>query len=143
MELTRNNFYPELANAPEETICRLAEIVLAEYPGGQVKVFSGPQAGLVMLRANESVAGSLFNAGEILVTEVRLELDGQFGYGVTLGNSPRRAMAAAIVDAALRIEGPLARRLTGELEQIRLELQADRRRLQNLVATSKVEFETF
>src|SRR5690242_13852742 len=65
-------------------------------------LLSGPRQGLVMLRVRETIAESLFNAGEILVTEVKLELDGQFGFGMVIGNQPRKALALALVDAALR-----------------------------------------
>ena len=69
------NHYHALANCPEEQVCQLASIVLQSYRKSQVKILSGPRLGLVMLRVRETVANSLFNAGEVLVTEVKLELD--------------------------------------------------------------------
>ena len=135
------NHYQVLANCPEEQVCRLAEMVLQKYSGSDVKLLSGPRCGLVMLRVRETVANSLFNAGEILVTEVKLELDGQFGFGMVIGDSPRRAMAVALVDAALRKDEEATSLLHGELAQLAHELQQEHQRAYQLAATTKVDFE--
>src|SRR5882672_6707687 len=106
------NHYHIVSNASEEQVSRLADIVLSGYEHSQVRLLSWPRQGLVMLRVRETVANSLFNAGEILVTEVKLELDGQFGFGMVIGDSPRRALGVALVDAALRKGGALAEQLS-------------------------------
>ena len=135
------NHYHILANSPEEQVCQLASIVLQNYQESQVKLLSGPRQALVMLRVRETVADSLFHAGEVLVTEVKLELDGQFGFGMTLGESPRRAMALALVDAALRRGGSVADLLQRELVELGRQLTRQQQQIQALVNTTKVEFE--
>jgi alpha-D-ribose 1-methylphosphonate 5-triphosphate synthase subunit PhnG len=135
------NHYHIIANAPEEQVARLADIVLSSYKQSQVRLLSGPQQGLVMLRVRETVANSLFNAGEILVTEVRLELDGQFGFGMIIGDSPRRALGVALIDAALRKGGALAEQLQAELTALEHAMLTQNRREQALVAATKVDFE--
>lgn len=137
------NHYQILANSSVEALARLATFVLEKYPASQIKILSGPRQGLVMLRMRESVANSQFNAGEILVTEVKLELDGQFGFGTIIGDSARRAMAVALLDAAIRKGGPVASQLEGEIAQLGEQLQQSRQRMHDLVASSKVEFENF
>src|SRR5258708_39426502 len=102
---------------------------------------SGPRQGLVMLRVRETVAESLFNAGEVLVTEVKLELNGQFGFGLVMGNQPRKALAIALLDAALRKNDGLAAELTTELMLLNQQISQRNQREQALVATTKVEFE--
>ena len=119
----------------------MATTVLECYSTKQVKLLSGPRQGLVMLRVRETVANSQFNAGEVLVTEVKLELDGQFGFGMILGDSPRRAMAVALVDAAMRIGGTVAEQLAVELRELNRAIARDHQRMQALVATTKVDFE--
>jgi len=94
-----------------------------------------------MLRVRETVANSLFHAGEVLVTEVKLELDEQFGFGMIIGDSPRHAMGNALVDAALRKGGEVADWLTQELTALDREISARNQKEQALVATTKVEFE--
>ena len=135
------NHYHPLANCPEEQVCQLAAIVLHGYKKSQVKILSGPRRALVMLRVRETVANSLFNAGEVLVTEVKLELDEQFGFGMVIGDSPRRAMAVALVDAALRKGGPVADQLQHELAELERQLTKRNQHLEALVARTKVEFE--
>jgi alpha-D-ribose 1-methylphosphonate 5-triphosphate synthase subunit PhnG len=135
------NHYHVLANSSEEQVCRLASTVLERYGSGQVKILSGPRRGLVMLRVRETVANSLFHAGEVLVTEVKLELDEQFGFGMIIGDSPRHAMGNALVDAALRKGGEVADWLTQELTALDREISARNQKEQALVATTKVEFE--
>ena len=94
-----------------------------------------------MLRMRESVANSQFNAGEILVTEVKLELDGQFGYGMVIDDCPRIAVAVAVVDAAIRKTEPIAHRLEQELAQLHMQIVVQHMRLYDIAATTKVAFE--
>ena len=95
-----------------------------------------------MLRVRETVANSLFNAGEVLVTEVKLELAGQFGFGMVLGDSPRRAMAVALVDAALRKDNTdYHEQLTKQLTDLEQQIVHENQRMQALVATTKVDFD--
>jgi alpha-D-ribose 1-methylphosphonate 5-triphosphate synthase subunit PhnG len=103
-----------IANCPAEAAYELGAGIAVAYPG-DITVLTGPRLGLVMLSVQESVAESAFYAGEILVTEVTLELAGRYGFGMVLGNDPRRALAAALVDAALSLDGDVAARLRREL----------------------------
>ena len=135
------NHYRILANSSEERVCQLASVILEQRENLQVKLLSGPRQGLVMLRVRETVADSLFNAGEILVTEVKLELDGQFGFGVVMGDRPQLAMAIALIDAALRSGGELADGLTRELETLDQQITQKNEKEQALVAATKVDFE--
>nr|MBA2682756.1 phosphonate C-P lyase system protein PhnG [Ktedonobacteraceae bacterium] len=128
------NYYAILAHSSEEQLSHLASLVLRAYAASQVRLLRGPQQGLVMLRVMETVANSQFHAGEILVTEVRLELDGQFGYGMVIGDSPRRAMAVALVDAALRKDESVARQLKQELATLQQQLRLNQQRLYDIAA---------
>lgn len=139
--MSNMNHYHILANCSEEQVCQLASLVLQSYKKSQVKLLSGPRRALVMLRVRETVANSLFNAGEVLVTEVKLELDEQFGFGMIIGDSPRHAMAIALVDATLRKGGPVADQIRQELAELDHQLTRKNQRLEALVATTRVEFE--
>jgi alpha-D-ribose 1-methylphosphonate 5-triphosphate synthase subunit PhnG len=135
------NHYQILANASEEQLNHLASLILEEYTASQIRLLSGPQRGLVMLRVRESVANSLFNAGEVLVTEVKLELDGQFGYGMVIGDSSRKAMAIALVDAVLRKGERIARQIEHELAAIQQQIKSNNQRMFDAAATTRVDFE--
>jgi alpha-D-ribose 1-methylphosphonate 5-triphosphate synthase subunit PhnG len=130
-----------IANCPEEQANQLASLVLQHYATSQVKLLSGPRQGLVMLRVRETVANSQFNAGEIAVTEVKLELDGTFGFGMVIGDQPRRALAMALVDAARRKGGPLVELIDTRLNTLDQQITRDNLRMQALVSTTKVDFE--
>jgi alpha-D-ribose 1-methylphosphonate 5-triphosphate synthase subunit PhnG len=135
------NHYHVLTQSSEEQVCRLASTVLEHYQQSQVKLLSGPRQGLVMLRMRETVANSLFNAGEVLVTEVKLELDEQFGFGMIIGDFPRHAMGIALVDAALHKGGAVSDWLKQELTALDQLIIEKNQREQALVAATKVEFE--
>ncbi len=135
------NHYHILACCSEEQVCQLAELVLQHYAKSEIRLLAGPQVGLVMLRVRESVAESVFNAGEALVTEVKLELDGCFGFGMVLGNSSRRALAVALIDAAMRNEDACSAQLRVRLAALAQEVEQQHLRMQALSATTKVEFE--
>ena len=60
-----------------------------------------PRTGLMMLTVQDSF-GTDFHLGEILVTEARVLLRGTEGFGMVIGEAPRRALAKAAVDALLR-----------------------------------------
>ncbi|GAC1403850.1 MAG: phosphonate C-P lyase system protein PhnG [Ktedonobacteraceae bacterium] len=136
------NHFHILANCSEEQACDVAALVLQNHTNSQVKLLSGPRQGLVMLRVRETVANSLFNAGEVLVTEVKLELDGQFGFGMVLGDSPRRATAIALVDAALRKNtASYHEQLIQQLISLEQQITHNNQRMQALIATTKVDFD--
>jgi alpha-D-ribose 1-methylphosphonate 5-triphosphate synthase subunit PhnG len=130
-----------LATCAEEEALRVGALVAQEYGEGAVRLISGPRSGLLMLQLRESVAERRFYAGELLVTEARLELDGEFGFGMVLGANPRRALACALVDAALRRGGALADLLANEIERLGAQLHAEQRRLYQAATATRVEFE--
>ena len=132
-----------LAYCTEQDLSDLAAKVLNTYHAAQIKIVSGPQQGLVMLRQRESVAQSQFNAGEILVTEVRLELAGHFGFGIVIGDQPRSALAIALIDAALSQDDSLTQELHQEIARLGQKLDQHRRETYRRVAHTKVAFETF
>jgi alpha-D-ribose 1-methylphosphonate 5-triphosphate synthase subunit PhnG len=136
------NSYRTLAHCTEAELSQLALLILTEYSEGQITVLTAQQ-GMVMLRMRESVASSQFNAGEILVTEVKLELDGIPGFGMVIGGSNRKAMAIALTDAAIRKGGELAGRLEQEIAALSQQLQTKRQKEFALIAKSKVDFELF
>jgi len=131
-----------MANCPAEAAYELGARVAAEHPG-TVKLLTGPRLGLVMLAVRESVAESTFYAGELLVTEVTLELAGGYGFGMVVGNDPHRALASALVDAALGVDGDLSAQLRRELDDLAAGIAEQQRQAFRAVAATKVEFTVF
>ncbi|MBC7923112.1 MAG: phosphonate C-P lyase system protein PhnG [Ferruginibacter sp.] len=68
-------------------------------PYYQVNLTKAPATCLTMVRAEDSVENQEFYLGEALTTECEVEVNGQAGYGICLGDEPDRAYCLATVDA--------------------------------------------
>lgn len=132
-----------LSCSPPHLVADLAEQVLARYPEEAVTLITGPHTALVQLRVLEGVADSQFNAGEILVSEVRLELAGQFGFGMVIGRDHKHATALAILDAALRMTGDPHADLRPRIAELGAALATAQERRFAAAAATRVVFDTF
>lgn len=130
-----------LARAEKAAIERVAENLLATL--GEIEVISS-RTGLVLLPRQDSVTGTPFHLGEVMVAEahIRLAADGVEGYGAIVGRDLERAMAMAVIDAAIaagRAPGAVHAFLAAEDARQR---EADAERLRKVEAT-RVEMEAF
>lgn len=132
-----------LSHSPVAAVTALAELVLQHYPADAITLISGPRVAMVQLRMQESVANSVFNAGEILVTETRLELNGTFGFGMIIGNDPTFATALAVIDAALRLPGAPHAVLHTTINDLGDQLSTSQQRQFAAANSTKVEFDVF
>lgn len=120
---------------------RLAALAEALLPGlGEVEVIQS-RTGLVMLPMRDTVQGTDFHLGEVLVAEAHIRASGTEGYGMVIGRDMTRAMAMAVVDAAA------ARAALPEIaaflrEEAAVQAAADTARLREIEAT-RVDMETF
>lgn len=99
MTLTRERRAELLARARGDELEPLAEEVLASS-GAEPVVLSGPDVGMAMMQVREPVAEERFYLGEVLVTQVEVELAGRRGWCMRLGDDRRAALAAGLLDAA-------------------------------------------
>jgi alpha-D-ribose 1-methylphosphonate 5-triphosphate synthase subunit PhnG len=115
-EFDRNHRFAVMAQAQGdlEPLLTLAERVLDES-GDTVTVLTPPRIGMVMLRLREPVDGTVYNAGEVLVTEARVTLDRHEGYAMRLGRAPGITLAAAVLDAAVEARHALAPDILAQL----------------------------
>lgn len=137
----RNRRFETLAQADAVPLHTLAEAVLTDAAAFPVTVVTHPRPGVLMLRLREPVRGTVFNAGEVLVTEAAVSLGGVPGYAMRLGREPETALAAAILDAAVAAGHPLSPQITallGEQETAATERDAAEWRA---VAPTRVSFE--
>ena len=65
-----------------------------------VVVIKAPNKTLAMIKMREPVKKSLFYIGEVMVTEIILELDGIKGMAVTMGDDFDKVYDMAVIDAA-------------------------------------------
>lgn len=130
-----------LARADDAALKAMAESLLPEL--GAIEVVQS-RTGLVMLPMRDTVAGTDFHLGEVLVAEAHIRLPGTMveGYGMVVGRDLERAMAMAVIDAAA-MAGRDTARIAGFVEtQADRARQADRERLRAVEAT-RVDMETF
>lgn len=105
--MDRDRRFELFALAEAAPLMALAEEVLGT---AAVAVLAPPTVGMLMLRLRDPVAGGMFNAGEVLVTEARATLGPHHGYAMRLGREPEATLAAAVLDATLAAGHPLAPR---------------------------------
>lgn len=82
---------------------------------GDVTVIKEPTTGLFMMRALDPVTGDAFNLGEVLVTEAQVKVFDNIGHAIVMGRSPEKALAAAVIDAAIEGGHPLSSSIVGKL----------------------------
>lgn len=66
---------------------------------GPASAISGPRVALALVEARDTASQARFFAGEALLTECVVEVDGVRGFGAVLGEDPERAYRLAVVDA--------------------------------------------
>ncbi len=118
------------------------ELLLQLFADVNLTISTPPRTGLMMLAVHDSFA-TAFYPGEILVTEAHVIYDGCEGFGMVLGEAPRRALARAAADAVFSC--PDATQIQKNVRACLLKEAAlqKTRQLQQaaLVAATKVSFD--
>jgi len=128
-----------LARAEPQRLKAFAEQLLRAM--GPIEVLQS-RTGLVMLPMRDTVKGTAFHLGEVLVAEAHIRApSGEEGYGMVVGRDLDRAMAMAVVDLAAATGCPPAAAAFVEREAERLAAK-DREILRAIEAT-RVTMETF
>lgn len=130
-----------LAASRPTAIKAVAEQILNDL--GEVSVVSN-RTGLAMLPYHDTVQGTAFHLGEVLVAEAHIRVPARDveGYGAVVGRDLERAMAMAVLDAAMAAR----HRINAILEFLDVERAhqegCERERLKKVEAT-RVQMETF
>ena len=128
-----------LARADVARLMALAETLLPLL--GAVEVVQS-RTGLVMLPMRDTVQGTDFHLGEVLVAEAHLRAMGGEGYGMIVGRDLEHAMAMAVVDAAIACLGQTPAISAFLQSEVAAQAAADTACLQAIEAT-RVDMETF
>lgn len=134
-------FLTTLTHADADKVKRFAEGLLPDL--GSVEVLRS-RTGLVMLPFRDTVKGTDFHLGEVLVAEAEVRLTGHdaTGYGMVTGRDLEWAMAMALIDAAAAA-GLTPTAIDAFLSELDAANTArDRARLSAVEAT-RVDMETF
>lgn len=87
-----------LTRADEADVRAMAERLLSNHEAVVVKP---PEKTLAMVRLRETVQAKLFYLGEVIVWEAAVTLDGTPGIAVTMDGTADKAIAMAVIDAAV------------------------------------------
>jgi alpha-D-ribose 1-methylphosphonate 5-triphosphate synthase subunit PhnG len=130
-----------LARMEPDRIKAEAEAILPAL--GEIEVIES-RTGLVMMPMRDTVQGTDFHLGEVLVAEahVRLADHDVEGYGMIVGRDLERVMAMALIDGA-RAAGIGLDRIDALIaEEAAKQADTDRETLRRIEAT-RVDMETF
>lgn len=107
-----------------------------------LKIDRPPRCGLMMLTVRDSFDVP-FHLGEVLVTKASVTYQNCEGFGMVLGNSPRKALAKAAVDAVLRHpeKSSLSQHITHFMRAQSLQHEAQLQNQAALIAATKVSFD--
>ena len=128
-----------LARADATRLKALAETLLPLL--GAVEVVQS-RTGLVMLPMRDTVQGTDFHLGEVFVAEAHLRATGGEGYCMIVGRDLERAMAMAVVDAAIACFGQTPAISAFLQSEAAAQAAADTECLRAIEAT-RVDMETF
>ena len=128
-----------LARARRVPLSELAESLIDAL--GEIDVINS-RTGLVMLPMTDTVQGTDFHLGEVLVAEAHIRACGVTGYGMVTGRDLERAMAMAVIDAA-GARGLAASAIAALLDAEATHQAAEDATTLRAVAATRVEMETF
>jgi alpha-D-ribose 1-methylphosphonate 5-triphosphate synthase subunit PhnG len=127
-----------IAAADEASLVALADDILESF---DIEVTRGPTVGLLMVRVEEPSERLPFNFAEVTVSEAEVSAGDHRGYAMVMGKSLERALAGAVVDAALEARHSLAPRIESFLHQAQGAADQDWAERWAVLAPTRVRFE--
>ena len=137
--MNQSEYLTVLTNTPGDRVKEFVDTLLPQL--GDVEILQN-RTGLVMVPYTDSVQGSIFHLGEVLVAEARVRLGGQEGYGAVMGRDLAQSLAVAILDAALQAGMQVAEIMAFVQTEAEQQKEAETLLLCQVEAT-RVEMETF
>ncbi len=109
-------------------------------PHCAIQVVRHPAVGTTMIRAEDSVEGQPFYLGEALLTECELNIDGQPGFGLCLGDEPVRSYCMAFLNALMLLSDSRLSRVEAFLSEQAAAIEGRIRSEHDLIQRTKVDF---
>ena len=119
-------------------------IVLANECAGLadgLMVTRPPTVGSVVTQVREPIAGERFILADVLACRAEVNLRGCAGWGMRMGDDKKATLAAAICDAEVQSDGPLASRIHDYCAEVEERRVKERAIEWERLAPSIVEFE--
>jgi len=118
---------------------RFAEEIREHY---SVREISQPEHGTTMLKMRETAKNSLFYIGEVLMTEAKVEVEGQIGIGMAVGMKEELVKNLAIIDAAYKARLPEIESWKNSLLEEEKRIEEAKIQEQQEILKTKVNFDT-
>ncbi len=131
-----------LTQAAAQEVKALAEELLPLLEQHAPLEVTQNRTGLVMLPYRDTVHGTLFHLGEVLIAEAQVRQNNLLGYGMVLGRDLEQALAVALLDLAFQA-GIGLERLNRFLEAAQSEQTHVHNQLFAKVDATRVQMETF
>jgi alpha-D-ribose 1-methylphosphonate 5-triphosphate synthase subunit PhnG len=129
-----------VTHAPADAVKDFVENLLPTL--GEITVLEN-RTGLVMLPYTDSVQGTHFHLGEVLVSEAHIRMEnGGKGYALCTGRDLVQALAIALLDACVRA-GLHTEAIAGFVQQQQVIQHEQDQQLLRQVEATRVEMETF
>ncbi len=139
MELTRRDYTGILNGAKTQYAVEISKVISDKY---KVKIIREPQKTLTMIKMREPVGNSLFYLGEVLCCECMVEVEGEKGFAVCMGDDFDKALDCAIIDAGFSAKLVEMREIKDRILMIRQSQRMQRRQMNAEILKSKVDFHT-
>lgn len=99
----QSHYLSVLAQTSPARLKPFAEAILAalDEANAAIEVLTN-RTGLVMLPYTDSVHGTPFHLGEVLMSEAHVRVQEQDGYGACLGRDLEQSLAIALLDAVMQ-----------------------------------------
>ncbi len=136
--MNRDQRLEAMASASDKLLVGLADRALESL---DVEVVRGPTVGLVMARAEEPSEKLVFNFVEVAVTEAEVLAGEERGYAMVMGRSPEKALAAAVLDAAVESRHAMAEEIEAALELVQSGMKSEMKAQWAAVAPTQITFE--
>lgn len=95
--MEKKRLFKILAKANAKEVMNMAQKIEKNH---NIVVVKTPNKTLTMVKMREPVKNTLFYIGEVMVTEVIVELDGVKAVAVTMGDDIEKTYNMAVIDAA-------------------------------------------
>ena len=127
-----------IASADPQGLVALADDILESF---EIEVTRGPAVGLLMVRVEEPSERLPFNFTEVTVSEAEVSAGAHRGYAMVMGKSLERALAGAVIDAALEADHALSPRIEAFLAGAQRAADREWADRWSLIAPTRVRFE--
>ena len=137
--MTRKRRTEILIKGSEDLALRLAGEILQKY---DVRTIQDPNNVLVMVKMRETARRSLFYAGEMFITECKVQINHNLGIGMVYGHEPELAYYLAVIDCAYNAGLLETNAWTAILLSEENRILAHEREHNQKVLNTRVKFET-